>query len=194
MAAFHRHPGSMMPGSLRGPAPTSVFVFLSRCALLRQHVAVEVAAVGREHDGLRFEGVERSPKAEIRARTSRHASAPRVAEVLAGLGLLEDDTVPAVRSWIGRRTAELPPGFAPAVRDWLLVLLDGDARSRPRSATTVYCTAVEPLIGAGQPAAATCGRSLPRTSAAGWTSFAGTSSAQRSRRSGRCSGSPGSTA
>jgi hypothetical protein len=86
---------------------------------------------------------------EIRARTSRHASAPRVAEVLAGLGLLEDDTVPAVRSWIGRRTAELPPGFAPAVRDWLLVLVDGDARSRPRSATTVYvyCTAVEPLIG-----------------------------------------------
>jgi integrase len=86
---------------------------------------------------------------EIRARTSRHASAPRVAEVLAGLGLLENDTVPAVRSWIGRRTAELPPGFAPAVRDWLLVLLDGDTRSRPRSATTVYvyCTAVEPLIG-----------------------------------------------
>jgi integrase len=86
---------------------------------------------------------------EIRAGTGRHASVPRVAEVLAGLGMLEDDTVPAVRSWIGRRTAELPPGFATAVRDWLLVLLDGDARSRPRSATTiyVYCTAVEPLIG-----------------------------------------------
>jgi len=85
---------------------------------------------------------------EIRARTGRHASVPRVAEVLAGLGMLEDDTVPAVRSWIGQRTAELPPGFATAVRDWLLILLDGDARSRPRSATTiyVYCTAVEPLI------------------------------------------------
>ena len=85
---------------------------------------------------------------EIRARTPRDASSPRVAEVLAGLGLLEDDTVPAVRSWIGRRTAEMPPGFATVVRDWLLVLLDGDARSRPRSSTTiyVYCTAVEPLI------------------------------------------------
>ena len=81
--------------------------------------------------------------------TPRHASAPRVAEALAGLGMLEDDTVPAVRAWIGRRTAGLPPGFAVTVRDWLLVLLDGDARSRPRSATTiyVYCTAVEPLIG-----------------------------------------------
>ena len=68
---------------------------------------------------------------EIRARTPRDASSPRVAEVLAGLGLLEDDTVPAVRSWIDRRTAEMPPGFATVVRDWLLVLLDGDARSRP---------------------------------------------------------------
>ena len=85
---------------------------------------------------------------EIRARTPRDASSPRVAEVLAGLGLLEDNTVPAVRSWIDRRTAEMPPGFATVVRDWLLVLLDGDARSRPRSSTTiyVYCTAVEPLI------------------------------------------------
>jgi len=85
---------------------------------------------------------------EIRARTPRHASAPRVAEVLAGLGMLEDGTVPAVRSWIGRRTGELPPGFAAAVRDWLLVLLNGDARSRPRSATTIYVyfTAVQPLI------------------------------------------------
>ena len=92
---------------------------------------------------------ERVTLTEIRARTPRHTSAPRVAEVLGGLGLLEDDTVPAIRAWIGRRTAELPPGFAAAVRDWLLVLLDGDARSRPRSATTiyVYCTAVEPLIG-----------------------------------------------
>jgi hypothetical protein len=35
---------------------------------------------------------------EIRSRAPRHASVPRVAEVLAGLGLLEDDTVPAVRS------------------------------------------------------------------------------------------------
>jgi integrase len=85
---------------------------------------------------------------EIRARTGRHSSVPRIAEILEGLGLLKDDTAPAVRSWIGRRAAELPPGFAPAVRDWLLTLLDGDARSRPRSASTIYtyCRAVEPLI------------------------------------------------
>lgn len=102
-----------------------------------------VVLLGGRPDG------ERVALTEIRARTSRHSSAPRVAEVLAGFGLLEDDTVPAVRAWIGRRTAQMPPGFAAAVRDWLLVLLDGDARSRPRSATTVYvyCTAVEPMVG-----------------------------------------------
>ena len=102
-----------------------------------------VVLLGGRPDG------ERVALTEIRARTPRHTSAPRVAEVLAGLGLLEDDTVPAIRAWIDRRTAELPPGFATTVRDWLLVLLDGDARSRPRSATTiyVYCTACEPLIG-----------------------------------------------
>jgi hypothetical protein len=54
---------------------------------------------------------ERVMLTEIRARTPRHASAPRVAEVLAGLGLLEDDTVPAVRSWIGRRTGGTAAGL-----------------------------------------------------------------------------------
>jgi len=91
---------------------------------------------------------ERVTLTEIRARSPRHASVPRVAEVLAGPGLLQDDTIPAVRSWIGRRTGDLPPGFDTVVRDWLLVLLDGAPRSRPRSATTIYVyfTAVHPLI------------------------------------------------
>jgi integrase len=92
---------------------------------------------------------ERVTLTEIRARTPRHSSAPRVAEVLAGLGMLEDDTVPAIRSWIDRRAGELPQGFTAAVRDWLLVLLDGSARSRPRSHTTIYVyfAEVRPLIG-----------------------------------------------
>ncbi len=64
---------------------------------------------------------------EVRARTSRQTSATRVAEVLAGLGLFEDDTDPAIRAWIGRRTSEMPTGFAAAVRDWLLVLLESTA-------------------------------------------------------------------
>jgi hypothetical protein len=91
---------------------------------------------------------ERVPLTEIRMRTPRHTSTPRVAEVLAGLGLLEDDSIPAVRSWLERRAGELPQGFAGAVRAWLLVLLDGDARARPRSHASiyVYLAAVQPLI------------------------------------------------
>jgi site-specific recombinase XerD len=93
-------------------------------------------------------GGERVTLSEIRTRTPRHTSAPRVAEVLAGLDLLEDDSIPAVRSWIERRTGELPQGFAAAVRAWLLVLLDGDARARPRSPASIYVyfTAVQPFI------------------------------------------------
>lgn len=91
---------------------------------------------------------ERVTVTEIRARTPRHTSAPRVAEILAGLDLLDDDSIPAVRSWIERRAGELPPGFAGPVRAWLLVLLDGDARARPRSQASIYVyfTAIQPLI------------------------------------------------
>ena len=91
---------------------------------------------------------ERVTLTEIRARTPRHASSPRVAEVLAAPGLLDDDTTPAIRAWIDRRTGELPDGFAQAVRAWLLVLLDGDARARARShgSIYVYFSAVRPFI------------------------------------------------
>ena len=91
---------------------------------------------------------ERVTLTEIRARTPRHTSAPRVAEVFAGLDLLEDDGTPAIRSWIDRRTGELPAGFRRGVRAWLLVLLDGGTRARPRSHASIYVyfTAVQPLI------------------------------------------------
>lgn len=58
------------------------------------------------------------------------------------------DTTPAIRAWIGRRTGELPDGFAQAVRGWLFLLLDGDTRTRPRShgSIYVYFGTVGPLI------------------------------------------------
>ena len=34
--------------------------------------------------------------------------------------------------------AQFPPSFAEAVRAWLLVLLDGDSRSQPRSPNSLY--------------------------------------------------------
>ncbi|MEV7236731.1 hypothetical protein AB0N06_22955 [Streptomyces sp. NPDC051020] len=75
---------------------------------------------------------------EVRTRIPRHASSHRVAEVLTDLELLEDDSVLAIRSWIEDRTTELPAGFASDVRAWLLVLLDGDSRAKPRSHTCLY--------------------------------------------------------
>jgi hypothetical protein len=81
---------------------------------------------------------ERVLLTEVRARTPSGAPRLRVAEVLTDLGLLDDDTTPAIRSWIDRCVSELPTGFADPVRGWMLVLLDGDARTRPRSQPTLY--------------------------------------------------------
>jgi hypothetical protein len=82
-----------------------------------------------------------------RARPRSHSSAARIAEVLAELELLHDDTTAAIRTWIDRRTGELPAGFGRDVRAWLVVLLDGDART-PRSHATlrVHFGIVRPFI------------------------------------------------
>lgn len=76
---------------------------------------------------------ERVPMSEVRTKTHRHVPKPRLAEVLDALGLLDDDTTPAIKAWIDRNAANLAPGFVEPVRQWLVVLLDGDARARPRS-------------------------------------------------------------
>jgi len=77
-----------------------------------------------------------------------HSSATRIAEVLADLELLHDDTTAAIRTWIDRRTGELPAGFGRDIRAWLVVLLDGDARTCPRSHATlrVHFGIVRPFI------------------------------------------------
>jgi hypothetical protein len=109
---------------------------------------------------------ERVTFAEIRMRTPRRASTPRVAEVLAGRRLLVDDSTPAVHAWIERRTGELPDGFASAVRAWLLVLLDGDARTDPGHASASTSTS-PPSSGssaAGQHTAVISARSPQTTS------------------------------
>jgi hypothetical protein len=91
---------------------------------------------------------ERVCLTEVRARTPCGAPRLRIAEVLADVGLLDDDTAPTIRSWIDRCTSELPVGFAGPVRGWLLVLLGGDARARPRSQPTLYryFGAIRPFI------------------------------------------------
>ena len=81
------------------------------------------------------------PMSEVRARPHRDVSRPRLAEVPGDLGLLHDDSATAVRAWIERVTGELAPGFAGPARQWLLVLLDGGPRARPRSEATIYAYA-----------------------------------------------------
>src|SRR5205823_6391814 len=46
-----------------------------------------------------------------RVRPRSHSSATRIAEVLAEMELLHDDTTAAIRTWIDRRAGELPAGF-----------------------------------------------------------------------------------
>jgi integrase len=90
------------------------------------------------------------PLSQIRRqmRPRRHSSATRIAEVLAELDLLHDDTTAAIRAWIGHSTRALPAGFRHDIRAWLVVLLDGGARTRPRSHTTlrVYFGILRPFI------------------------------------------------
>ena len=83
-----------------------------------------------------------------RVRPRSHSSATRIAEVLTELEMLHDDTTAAIRTWIDRSTSELPAGFGRDVRAWLVVLLDGDARTRPRSHATlrVHFGSVRPFI------------------------------------------------
>ncbi|HUE33628.1 MAG TPA: integrase [Mycobacterium sp.] len=81
---------------------------------------------------------ERVPITEVRSRTHRKVPKARLVEVLADLDLLDDDATPAIRAWIDRCCDELPSGFAEPVRAWLLVLLNGNTRARPRSPQTLY--------------------------------------------------------
>jgi hypothetical protein len=90
----------------------------------------------------------RVPMSEVRSRPHPDVSRPRLAEVLGDLGLLRDDSTAAVRALIERVTGELAPGFAGPARRWLLVLLDGGPRARPRSEATIYAysAAARPIL------------------------------------------------
>jgi integrase len=162
---YRRKAGRLPPTKWRHPALDSPNP-LVRAAAFRAKELGEVhgwspSTVMCAMDGLMLLLVERAPGepvtvSEVRARTSRATSSVRVAQVLDDLHLLRDDTTPAIRAWIDRCTGELPAGFAADVRAWLLVLLDGDTRTRPRahSSVYVYYGALRPLL---QGWAANCG-------------------------------------
>ncbi|MEU7899879.1 site-specific integrase [Nonomuraea sp. NPDC049152] len=58
--------------------------------------------------------------------------------VLDEAGLFLDDTVSTMRLWVERQSGLLPKGFRADVRTWLIVLLEGSARTKARSESTLY--------------------------------------------------------
>jgi hypothetical protein len=66
------------------------------------------------------------------------ATAKLAAAVLSEHGILVEDSVPAIRTWIDRKSAQFSPGFAKPVNEWLLELHVGGDRARPRSTSTIY--------------------------------------------------------
>lgn len=112
--------------------------------------------------------------------------------MLAELGLLDDDTTPAIHSWIDGNTDSLAPGFAEPVRRWLITLIDGDARSKPRTAASAYAYlgSVRPFL---EHWATRYGhlRESPRTtSTPASIHCTATGATTPSAPCGRCSGSP----
>ena len=75
-------------------------------------------------DGRTGDGPVPLSQVRQRVRPRSHSSATRIAEVLAELEMLHDDTTAAIRAWIDRRTGELPAGFGRDVRAWLEMLHD----------------------------------------------------------------------
>jgi len=154
---FRRKAGDAPLARWRHPAFSSANPALQAAAAQAQHLG-ETHSWDRSTTRLVLDGLsvllEDRPAghqvtlSEIRAHTPRRASTPRVAEVLTGLGLLAADEAPAIRAWIDRCSSELSSGFSEVVRAWLLQLLDGSPRTRPRAQSTlyIYFGAVKPFI------------------------------------------------
>lgn len=79
---------------------------------------------------------------------ARSASLQRTTDILAGVGVLLDDRVPAFHAWIDRQLADLAPDIAAATRAWALTLTSGDVRTRSRKDRTIrgYVAAARPAL------------------------------------------------
>lgn len=64
----------------------------------------------------------------------------RILDVLAEMGLLDDDRTPTVETWFAQRTAELPGPMRDELGIWFLVMRDGSStspRRKPRAEATI---------------------------------------------------------
>ncbi|MGN9846066.1 tyrosine-type recombinase/integrase [Nonomuraea sp. H19] len=75
-------------------------------------------------------------------------SVGRTVEVLARIGLLDDDRVPAFDSWLAGKLSGIAPGIAADVEAWARLLHEGGPRQRARSIQTVwsYVTEIRPVL------------------------------------------------
>ncbi len=75
-------------------------------------------------------------------------SVGRTMEVLARIGLLDDDRVPAFDRWLAGKLSGLAPGIAADVEAWAHLLHEGGPRRRARSIQTVwsYLTEIQPVL------------------------------------------------
>lgn len=74
-----------------------------------------------------------------------------VLEILQATGMLEDDRIPAVRTWFDQRIAALPEQIAAELTVWFDIMFEGSRsvpRRRPRSITTIklYTTSLLPVL------------------------------------------------
>jgi len=78
----------------------------------------------------------------------RDLSISRTAEILTLAGLLDDDRIPALDTWINSRLAGLAPGIAACARSWVDALRDGSPRTRPRKPGTIrrYLRCIHPAL------------------------------------------------
>ncbi|MEU8103614.1 site-specific integrase [Nonomuraea muscovyensis] len=75
---------------------------------------------------------------QLNAELRRSSGARLARTVLDEVGLFLDDTESTMRLWIERQSSTLPEGFRADVRTWLIVLLEGSARTKARSKSTLY--------------------------------------------------------
>jgi site-specific recombinase XerD len=65
-------------------------------------------------------------------------SAERTIEVLAQIGIFDDDRVPSFTRWLDRKLVGVAPSIRRDVESWLGLLRDGGPRNQPRAQKTIW--------------------------------------------------------
>ncbi|MGH3856008.1 MAG: integrase [Pseudonocardiaceae bacterium] len=79
---------------------------------------------------------------------ARGLSVERTVEVLAQIGIFDDDRVPAFQRWLERKLVGVAPGIRRDVESWLGLLRDGGPRNQPRTQQTIwsYLNEIRPAL------------------------------------------------